>query len=105
MSRSFESARWNACVHKLDLGLYSYPKEFLGNRVRTCLSPRKKKPATGGSGGMGGGGGRTRDAASRRTASPKHYRLSYSSQTKRLYAKLTDLYSNVRTHSPTTLGR
>ena len=29
MSRSLES-RWNACVHRLDLGLYSHPKEFEG---------------------------------------------------------------------------
>ena len=29
-SGSFESVRWNACVHRLDLGLYSHPKEFLG---------------------------------------------------------------------------
>ena len=31
MSGSFESVRWNGCVHRLDLGLYSHPKEFLGN--------------------------------------------------------------------------
>ena len=31
MSGSFESVRWNACVHRVDLGLYSHPKEFLGN--------------------------------------------------------------------------
>ena len=30
MSGSFESMQWNACVHRLDLGLYSHPKEFLG---------------------------------------------------------------------------
>ena len=29
-SGSFESVRWNACVHRLDLGLYSHPKEFWG---------------------------------------------------------------------------
>ena len=28
-SGSFESVRWNACVHRLDLGLYSHPKEFV----------------------------------------------------------------------------
>ena len=26
----FGSMWWNACVHRLDLGLYSHPKEFLG---------------------------------------------------------------------------
>ena len=29
------SVRWNACGHRLDLGLYSHPKEFWGNGVRT----------------------------------------------------------------------
>ena len=29
-SGSFESVRWNACVHRLDLGLYFHLKEFLG---------------------------------------------------------------------------
>ena len=28
MSRSSKSMQWNACVHRLDLGLYSHPKEF-----------------------------------------------------------------------------
>ena len=27
MSGSFESVRWNVCVHRLDLSLYSHPKE------------------------------------------------------------------------------
>ena len=45
MSGSFESVRWNACVHRLpDLSLYSHPKEFLGNGVRTMLTPREKSP-------------------------------------------------------------
>ena len=35
MSGSFESVRWNACVHRLDLGLYSHTKEFVENGVRT----------------------------------------------------------------------
>ena len=30
MSGSLESVRWNACAHRLDLGLYSRPKEFGG---------------------------------------------------------------------------
>ena len=29
-SGSLESMPWSACVHRLDLGLYSHPKEFLG---------------------------------------------------------------------------
>ena len=28
MSGSFESVRWNACMHRVDLGLYSQPKEI-----------------------------------------------------------------------------
>ena len=37
MSGSFESMRWNACVHRLDLGLYSHPK------VRTHVNSKGKK--------------------------------------------------------------
>ena len=47
-------------------------KEFLGNGVRTHVNSKGKIP-TGSSEEDG-----TRDAASRRTASPIHYRLSYS---------------------------
>ena len=39
MSRSLEPVWWNACEHRLDLGLYSYPKEFFGNGVRTHVNP------------------------------------------------------------------
>ena len=38
MSGSFESMRWNTCVHRLDLGLYSHAKEFLGNGVGTNVN-------------------------------------------------------------------
>ena len=45
MSGSFESVRWNACVHRLDLSLFSHPEEFLEKGVRTHVnSERKKKP-------------------------------------------------------------
>ena len=47
MSGSFESVRWNACVHRLDLGLYSHPKEFLGNGVRTSVNSQGENPSTG----------------------------------------------------------
>ena len=73
MSGSFESVRWNACVHRLDLGLYSHPKEFLGNGVRTHAYFDGKISSTGGS-----EKDRTRGAPSGRTVSPTHYRLSYS---------------------------
>ena len=36
-------------MHKLDLGLYFHPKEFLGNGVRTHVNSKGKIPATGGS--------------------------------------------------------
>ena len=39
--------RWNACVHRLDLGLYSHPKEFWGNEVRTHFNSKGKIPSTG----------------------------------------------------------
>ena len=50
MSGSFESARWNACVQRLDLGLYSHPKEFGGGggggwvESEPMLTPREKSP-------------------------------------------------------------
>ena len=43
MSGSIESVHWNACVHKLDLGLYSHLKEFWGNGVRTHANSKGKK--------------------------------------------------------------
>ena len=68
MPGSFESVRWNACVHRLDLGLYSHPKEFGGNGIRNHVKSKGKIPSNGGSKEV-----RTRNAASRRTASPSHY--------------------------------
>ena len=72
MSGTFESVRWNACVHRLDLGLYSHPKEVLGNGVRTHANSEGNIPSAGSS-----EEGRNRDAASRRPASPTQDRLSY----------------------------
>ena len=46
-SGSFESVRWNACVHRLDLGLHSLLLEFWGNGVRTCVNSKGKIPSTG----------------------------------------------------------
>ena len=51
MSGSFESVQWNACVHRLDLGLHSHLKEFLGNGVRTHVNSKGKIPSTGSSEG------------------------------------------------------
>ena len=44
MSGSLESVRWNAFVHRLDLGLYSHCKEFWGNGVRTHVNSKGKNP-------------------------------------------------------------
>ena len=71
MSGSFQSLQWNACVHRLDLGLYSHPKEFWGNGVRTYVNSKGKIPST-----RGSEKDQTDDAVSCRTASPTHYRLS-----------------------------
>ena len=47
MSGSLESVRWNACAHRLVLGLHSHPKEFLGNGVRTHAHSKGKIPSAG----------------------------------------------------------
>ena len=54
-------------------GLYSHPKEFGGIGVRSHVNSQGKIPSSGGS-----EEDRTHDVASRRTANPTHYRLSYS---------------------------
>ena len=69
MSGSLESLRWNACEHRLDLGLYSLPKEFWGNGVRTHVNSRRKSPLPE---KFSPEEYRTHDAASSRTASPTH---------------------------------
>ena len=46
MSPSVESVQRNACVHRLDLGLYSRLKEFWGNGVRAHLNSKRKIPST-----------------------------------------------------------
>ena len=44
MPGSFEFVRWNACVLRLDLGLYSHPKEFWGNGIRNHAKSQGKNP-------------------------------------------------------------
>ena len=39
---SFESMQWNACVHRLDLGLCSHPKEFWRNGARNHVNSKGK---------------------------------------------------------------
>ena len=42
-----ESVRWNVCVHRLDLGLYSHQKRVLGEmESEPMLTPRAKIPST-----------------------------------------------------------
>ena len=43
MSGCFESVRWNACVHGLDLASHSHPNESLGNGVRIHVNSKGKK--------------------------------------------------------------
>ena len=38
------SVRWNACVNRLDLGLYSHPKESLRTEQEPMLVPRESSP-------------------------------------------------------------
>ena len=70
MSGSFESVQWNICVQRLDLSLYSNPKEFLGNGVRTHVNSNGKIPSTGKKFSLEKD--RTHDIASHRTANPTH---------------------------------
>ena len=94
MSGSVESVRRNAYVHWLDLGLYSHPKEFWGNEVRTHVNSKGKIPSTGSS-----EEGRPCDAALHRTASPTHYRLSYSGPLFSLTVRRTTLELSCLLHS------
>ena len=49
MFRSFESVPWNACVHRLDLSLYSHLKEFWENGARNHVNSKGKVPSNIGS--------------------------------------------------------
>ena len=71
MSGSLGSVRWNACVHRLDLGLYSHPKEFLRNGVRTHVNSKGKIPLYRKK--ILSEEDRTHYSAPSRTASPTHH--------------------------------
>ena len=71
MSGSFESVRWNTCVHRLELGLFPHRTEFLGNGVRTHVNSKLKIPSTGKKFSPEENG--THDVVLSRTASPTHY--------------------------------
>ena len=70
MSGSFESVRWNACVHVLDVSLYCHPKEFWGNGVRIHVSYKEKSPHPE---KFSLEEDQTHDAASHRSVRPTHY--------------------------------
>ena len=57
-------------MHRLDLGLYSHPKEFGGNGVRTHVNSKRKFPLP--EKKFSPEEDRTHDAATSRTASPTH---------------------------------
>ena len=81
---SFESMRWNAYLHRLDLGLYSHLKEVFGGvffgggrgggveseLMLTMLTPRGKSTLPE---NFSSEEARTDDVASSRTSSPTHY--------------------------------
>ena len=71
-------------MHRLDLGLYSHPKEFLGGmEFEPMLTPREKSPLP----KMSPEEDRTRDTVD---SEPKHYQLSYSGA--RILEHNLDLY-------------
>ena len=70
-----KSVRWNTCVHRLDLRLYSHPKEFWGNGVRTHINSMGKAFSTGKK--ISPEEDRTHNV-SNRTQSPTHHQLSYA---------------------------
>ena len=72
-SGSLESVRWNVCVHRHDLSLYSHRKDFWGNGVRAHDNSKGKNPLY----RRLRGGSNPRHCMTR-IASPTHYRLSYS---------------------------
>ena len=74
------TVQWNSYVHRLDLGLYSHPKEFWGNGVRTMLIPRGKSPLPE---KFSPEEDRTHNAVSSRTASPTHHQQTVAAPIKR----------------------
>ena len=62
-------------VHRLDLGLYSHPKEFGGMESEPMLTQNERAPLPE---KFSSKEGRTHDAASSKIASSTHYQLSYS---------------------------
>ena len=44
LSGSLESERWIVCEHRMDLGLFSHPTEFVRNGVRIHANSNEKNP-------------------------------------------------------------
>ena len=65
-----KSVPWNACLHRLDLSLYSHPKEFWGMASEAVFTPMEKSLLSEKFSSEEDG---THDVASRRTESPTHY--------------------------------
>ena len=63
-------------MHRLELGLYSHPKVFWGNVVRTHVNSKGKIPSTRKQ--FSPEEDQTNDAASSRTASLTHYKRAMS---------------------------
>ena len=64
-------------MHRLNLGLYSHPKEFLGNGVRARVNSKGKIPSTGGKKNLLRGGQNARSCI-KQDSEPKILPRSYS---------------------------
>ena len=69
--------RCNAHVHRLDLGLYSHPKDFWENGVRTHVNSKEKKSPLPEK--FSSEENRTQNAALSRTARPTHHQRAIPS--------------------------
>ena len=65
-------------MHRLDLGLYSHPKEFSGNGVKTHVNSKGKIPLPK---KFSSEEDRTHDATSSRTLNPTHYQRAIPAPT------------------------
>ena len=102
MSGSFKSVRWNASEHRLDLNLYSHPKEFWGERGRgmesePMLTPKEKSlfrkfsPEE----------CQTHNAASGRTASRTHYQQAIPAPSEGFKSSYLCIFTNESLYSAT----
>ena len=85
MSGSFESVRWNACVHRLDLSFTLIQKSFRGMELEPMLTPRGKSPLLE---KLSPEEDRTNDAVQSRTVSPTHYQQAIPAPDEYMYYEL-----------------